>query len=219
MPRNILLVEDDERFVSVVASLLEAEGRHVHVARDVRAARDWMRGPTRFGLALVDLALPDGSGVELVRELCALAPPVPALVLTGVRAHTLVIEALRAGASGYLFKDEIARRLVASIDELFAGGVPLSSEAAKALVASVRESSPSTAQSALAPPDVSLTQRERDVLSALTRGLTYEQIGVVLDVSENTIRTHVRALYRKLDVSSRTEAVLLAARYGFITLD
>jgi DNA-binding NarL/FixJ family response regulator len=218
MPGEMLLVEDDDRFAQVVTMLLEEEMFRVRRACSAREARSLLTADAAFGLALVDLALPDSNGVEIVRHLASREKPIPALVLTGVRAHSSVVDALRAGASGYLYKHEIARRLIASIDDVFAGGVPLSAEAAKALIASVREAAASPTPYR-PEDDIDLTPRELDVLRALARGLTYEQIGATLDISANTVRTHVRRLYQKLDACSRTEALITAARAGLVRLD
>lgn len=223
MARDLLLIEDDERFASIVRMLLEAEAFQVQWARCAREARALIASTQRFDLAIVDLALPDAHGIEIVRELATHTPPIPALVLTGLCAQTLVLDALCAGACGYLYKQDLARRLISALDEIVGGGLPLSVGATWALVSHLRATAPQpSASSPIAPrtasADPPLTEREREVLCELARGLTYEQIGLVLGISENTIRTHVRALYRKLDAGSRTEAILCAVRRGLITL-
>lgn len=116
-------------------------------------------------------------------------------------------------SSGYLLKDRLATELLSSIDAALDGESPLSPRAARHVVASLHGSQP--------PPalDLHLTASERRVLEALARGLTYDQIGLMLDISVNTVRSRVRTLYDKLDVASRTEAVVVAAQRGLIQLD
>lgn len=210
MGHEVLLVEDDERFGLVVSALLEAGSFRVHRARDARDARRIAKD-TAPGAMVVDLGLPDCDGIDLVRELALGADHPPILVLTSARAPSAVVSALRAGASGYLYKEDVVRRLVAAMDELLAGGAPLSGEAAQAVLAALRGSGARDDE-----PGRALTAREREVLAQLARGLTYEQVASVLEVSVNTVRTHVKTIYEKLDASTRTEAVLTAVQKGLL---
>jgi DNA-binding NarL/FixJ family response regulator len=166
-----------------------------------------------YALALVDLGLPDLDGVQLVAAMRNHVPPMPILVLTIEDARDRVLAALSAGASGYLLKDRLATELVSAIDAALDGESPLSPRAARHVVASLRGSLPAPAI------EVQLTASERRVLEALARGFTYDQVGIMLDISVNTVRSRVRALYDKLDVASRTEAVVVAAQRGLIRLE
>jgi len=129
-------------------------------------------------------------------------PDLPVLVITVVTAHARTLAALRAGAHGYLFKEDLGSKLPAAVAEVLSGGSPLSSAAARAVVSSLREQPGKAAWS-------SLTEREGSVLDCLSRGLTYEETACALGISINTVRTHVRRIYRKLDVSTKTEAARL----------
>jgi DNA-binding NarL/FixJ family response regulator len=166
-----------------------------------------------YALALVDLGLPDLDGVQLVAAMRNHVPPMPILVLTIEDARDRVLAALSAGASGYLLKDRLATELVSAIDAALDGESPLSPRAARHVVASLRGSLPAPAI------EVQLTASERRVLEALARGFTYDQVGIMFDISVNTVRSRVRALYDKLDVASRTEAVVVAAQRGLIRLE
>lgn len=163
-------------------------------------------------LAIVDLGLPDGCGLDVVRELAARCPATPTLVLTVDDRPQMVIAALRAGASGYVLKEDLVSRLAPAIGDAVAGGMPLSAR----LGTTVRRQLRSAA--AGAPEVVTLTPTERDLLDGLARGLSYDQCGLMAGISVNTVRTHVRAMYRKLEVSSKTEAVVEAVRRGLIEL-
>ncbi|MCZ7680692.1 MAG: response regulator [Sandaracinaceae bacterium] len=109
-PSRVLVVEDDERFAQAAALLLRRAHREVVVASDARSARE-AASSGRFDAFVVDLGLPDEDGVELVRWLAGRAPHAPILVSTVARARATILDAVRAGASGYLFKEDMARRL------------------------------------------------------------------------------------------------------------
>lgn len=214
---DIILVEDDPRFAEVIRGMLDLEGFSVRVARSRTEALGLLAGGSP-DLLLLDLGLPDCRGPDLVREIVAMA--VPVLVLTGARAPSAVLDAIRAGASGFLLKEDAVRQLVAAIDDVLGGHAPLSLDAAKALVNEVRATRDpkpdARGADARLPPERALTAREVEVVDQLMRGYTYEQVGIALGMSGNTVRTHVRAIYEKLGVSSRTEAVLSALQLGLI---
>jgi DNA-binding NarL/FixJ family response regulator len=206
-----VLVEDDPRFAEVVHGMLELEGFSVRTARSRAEALRLLAGGRPD--VLLDLGLPDCRGPDLVLEIVAMA--VPVLVLTGARAPSAVLDAIRAGASGFLLKEDAVRQLVAAIDDVLGGHAPLSPDAVKALIDEVR-AAPDSAGGARPSLERALTAREVEVVEQLMRGYTYEQVGIALGMSGNTVRTHVRAIYEKLGVSSRTEAVLSALQLGLI---
>lgn len=213
--RDVVQVEDDPRFSEVVREILESDGFSVRTARS-RAEALGLVARRSPDVVLLDLGLPDCRGPDLVSEITALA--VPVLVLTAARAPSTVLDAIRAGASGFIHKEDAARRLVGAIDDLLDGRAPLSPDAARALIDEVRATTapkvgPGATDGRL-PTAVILTGREVAVVRQLALGHTYEQVGTALGVSCNTVRTHVRTIYEKLGVSSRTEAVLAALRLG-----
>lgn len=164
--------------------------------------------------AVVDLGLPDGDGTELVRALRELYADLAIVVLTIEDASARVLAALAAGANGYVTKDRVASELHDAIDAVRTGGTPLSARVAAHVVSALRTSSPAIPTR----PPVLLTESERRVLEQLARGLTYDQVGLVLDISINTVRSRVRTLYEKLEVVSRSEAIVTAARLRLIDL-
>jgi DNA-binding NarL/FixJ family response regulator len=121
------------------------------------------------------------------------------------------LEAIRGGARGYLFKDDLGRGLEPALNEAFAGGAPMSRPVARLLLEELQRQLPPASE--LRP---ALTDRERQVIEQLARGLSYEQVALVLEISTNTVRSYVRTIYDKLCVSSKTEAVLAAVRLGII---
>jgi two-component system nitrate/nitrite response regulator NarL len=198
---TLLCVDDDARLNQVLALLLRRTGL---VCRFVCSGREALDDLEREipDVVLVDLGLPDLDGVDLIRQISGRWPDLPVLVITIATAPARILAALRAGAQGYLFKEDLRRKLPAAVKEILAGGSPLSSAAAQVVLKSLREPPNAVASSCL-------TERERSVLDCLSRGLTYEEVGNVLDISINTVRTHVRRIYAKLDVSTKIEAALL----------
>lgn len=211
--KSVLLVEDDPRFRAAMQRLLEPHFT-VHALALGKAALARATAVTP-AIAIVDLGLPDLDGVALVAALRASCPELPVLVLTIDDTRERVTAAIEAGAAGYLLKDSVAYELFPAIDACLAGESALSPRAASHLVRLAREGTRTPAVGC-AP---FLTRSERLVLDQLARGLTYEQIGMVLDIRVNTVRTSVRALYDKLGAASRTEAVVIAAQRGLLRLD
>lgn len=210
MARDVVVVESDERVGALVAGMLEAAAFRVRCAASPSLARERVRERTPDVIVL-ELAPPLDHSVELMRELDEMTGA-PILVVTRDRSSADVLAAIRAGASGFLYGKDLARRLLPAIDELLDGGAPFSTDAVKVLMGEVRAGITS-----LRRHGPRLTPREREVLEQLARGLTYDQVAMVLGVSGNTVRTHVRTIYEKLDAATRTEAVLTAMQRGWLS--
>jgi DNA-binding NarL/FixJ family response regulator len=159
---------------------------------------------------LSDIGLPGMSGIEGVRRLSELHPQLLILMLTVYADNEHVFEAICAGAHGYLLKDTPPERLVEALRELANGGAPMSPEIARKVVTMFQRT---------APPRVEqhrLTPRELDLLQALAEGHSYKTAARALGLSIDTIRFHVRHVYEKLHVHSKSEAVLFALRRGLV---
>ena len=204
----MLLVEDDSEFVEALQLVLDASVQLTAVGciAEVPARLD-------FDVACVDLGLPDGDGVELVAALSERAPELPVIVVTVQRSDRRILAAIRAGARGYLLKEHVASRMQAALDEALAGGAPMSPPVARRLLALVA-SLPAVEVSTKTDPK--LTDRELSVVKKFSEGLSYEQAAAALSISLNTLRTHVRSIYEKLAVGTRTEAVLSALELGLL---
>lgn len=196
--RSLLLVEDDARFALAVCRVLEAHGwSAVHVGSAAEALRD----ERVFDLALVDLGLPDQSGAQLIAALHQ--RHLRALAFTVFDDKQQVEGAIRAGAVGYLLKGEPLDRVLVQLEECLEGGMPVSSRVSRHLFEALRPPAPT----------VQLTAREHDVLDCLMRGDSYQRCADALGIGLGTVQTHVKNLYRKLDVSSRSEAIAWAQRH------
>ena len=174
-----------------------------------------MRAVQAPDVALVDLALPALDAVHFVKRLARGSRSLPVIALAHRTADERVVAAFRAGARGCLYVDDLVDRLLAAVSEARVGGLPVSRGMASLLVEAVRRTKPASSQGHMVVRV--LSEHERRVLTQLARGFTYEDAARSLGVSINTVRTQVRAIYEKLDVNSRTEAVLLGMRLGLVT--
>jgi DNA-binding NarL/FixJ family response regulator len=173
-------------------------------------------------LLITDLRLPDGNGIDAIRLLRAKHPAAEAMVISILADERTVLDAIEAGASGYLLKDADPRDLIEAIDDLMAGQSPISPSIARVLVRRLAERDPPPAASEPAdPPPVQtagLTPRETDILWGIAKGFTYGELAERLGISKQTVPVHIRNIYRKLQASNRSEAVYEAARLGLIRL-
>lgn len=207
----LLLVEDHATLGPTVASALEGSTTRtirVTLASGANEARQLLQSQ-RFDVALVDLSLPDAPGAEVIAYCARCEPALPAIAFTVSDEREAVMNAVRAGAAGYVLKDEPIARVLEQIMECLDGGTPISSRAARHLFGSRR-----AAASVFPPSTLALTPRERELLTALARGLTYPECAALLGVRLGTVQTYVKSLYRKLGVSTKAEAASWATRSG-----
>lgn len=153
-------------------------------------------------VALVDIKLTGMSGIECVAGLKKLLPDLRMLMLTTYEEHDLIFNSLRAGASGYILKQMPHKELVSAIEQVYAGGAPMSMQIARKVVNYFNQlPEPATGVERL-------TQREHEILELLSKGYYYKEIGGNLGISMNTVRTHLKRIYEKLHVQSRKDATL-----------
>ena len=164
-------------------------------------------------LCLVDLQLPDGHGTSFIQSLRRSARPTKALVLTSLADRRSVVGAFEAGASGYLLKDTPADRIRDDIRAVAGGGTPISSQAATHLIGmlGLARSEPDADSSGLTP-------REREMLVLFAKGMSYRETADLMEVSTHTVQTHVKSVYRKLAVHSKSEAVFEALQNGWLDI-
>lgn len=162
-------------------------------------------------LALIDLGLPDGSGVRLIEALRAQPVPVLCIVATVFDDDAHLFPALRAGADGYVLKDQTPEALADILRGIAAGQPPLSPSIARRLL---RHFQPEPVS---APEQEALTARETDVLRLIAKGLTVVEVAGMLELSRHTVAGYLKAIYRKLSVNSRAEAALEATRRGLVS--
>ncbi len=222
---RVLVIEDEPQTRERLARAVSADPalQLCGVAANCAEAR-CLFSEHRPAAVLIDLGLPDGSGAALIEEFSALATQsrfetlFMVITVFGDEAH--VVQAIQAGASSYLLKDASALKVARAIHEMLAGGSPISPAVARHLLQ--RMQTPAEAPRPVPAPSapatgVQLSNRERDVLSLVAKGYAYLEISEALQVSVNTVGSHVKQIYRKLAVSSRGEAVYEAVQQGLIS--
>jgi DNA-binding NarL/FixJ family response regulator len=153
-------------------------------------------------VALVDIHLPGMNGIECVAKLKAQLPKLSILMLTRYEQNDLIFNSIRAGASGYLLKNTARAELIQAVEQVHAGGAPMTMQIARKVLDHFRQIQKPSA-------DVDkLTPREHEVLALLAKGCLYKEISDALGISINTMRSHLKVIYEKLHVHSRTEAAL-----------
>ena len=222
-PVRVVVVEDDALTLARLVSALQADARmEVAAAFDRwRAAHDWLHGHG-CDVLLTDIGLPDGSGIELVRTCARLQPSADIMIVSMFADDQNVLASIEAGATGYILKDADEPDIVQSIMTLRAGGSPMSPLIARRLLQRLKAGgasagkAPSVPAPSSAPDTPDLTARESDTLRLIARGYAYKEVAEMLGVSVSTIQTHIKNMYRKLSVNSRSEAVFEAQALGLL---
>jgi DNA-binding NarL/FixJ family response regulator len=208
----VQIVEDDPAFTELLSQAVrKLSPVHVPVCFESGTAALAFAdsGSHPVGLALVDLGLPDMSGVDVVRELRRRMPDVPILVVSVISSERSVLSAIRAGARGYILKDDPETSVLQAIQETLNGNYPISPALARYLFKLAGSETPS----AEIPP---LTPKELELLQHMAKGCSYIEAARRMSVSVSTVQTHIRNLYRKLDVHSQVQAVTKAQEQGII---
>ena len=210
--KNILLLEDLPEIRAWLKVLINqvfpdaqiSESARVHDALGLVSA-------LKFDLALVDLGLPDGSGVDVVASLREHQPECQSVVVTIHDDDEHLFPALQAGAFGYVLKEQARELIAEQLSRMSQGEPPLSPSIARRVIAYFAAQAKPQKDMI---PHVQLTDRENEVLLRVAKGFTLSEIGVQLNLSRHTIADYVKQIYRKLNVSSRAEAALEAQRLG-----
>ncbi len=205
---SVSIVDDEKKLCKSIATFLNSSPgfRCLSIYGSAAAALQHLPADNP-DVALMDINMPGMDGIECVRRLKTSAPQIQIMMLTVYEDAEQIFKALAAGATGYLLKRLEPEELLQAIRDLHAGGSPMSNSIARKVVASFQ------AADLAGERQNSLSQREQSVLDCLAKGLAYKQIADQLGISINTIRTHLRHIYEKLHVQSRTEAVAKYLRH------
>ncbi len=215
MPIEVAIVEDDgalrERYAELIAT-----ARDAHIAWVAGTVADAMQRllVSAPDVLLVDLGLPDGSGLSVISFAKRRYPRCEVMVVSVFGDEENVVAAIEAGASGYLLKDALAESFLNTIRELRAGGSPISPSIARILLNRARDLHRSGDPREL--PESDLAERELEILGLVAKGFNFPEISRLLGISNNTVKTHIYRIYRKLSVHSRGEAVFEAKKLGLL---
>lgn len=209
MPVTVSIVEDDRETREALAARVNHASALLCLNTYANAELALRGIPAeKPDVALVDINLPGMSGIECVARLQVLVPNLEVLMITTYEEAELIFNSLRAGAKGYLLKNSPPAELVEAIEQIHAGGAPMSMQIARKVVGYFnRVAKP-------APETELLSSREEEILALLAKGLYYKEIGDTLSISLHTVRTHIHRIYAKLQVQSRTEATVKFLRLG-----
>ena len=210
---KLLVVEDNPVFRESLVRLIC--GHHpqwqVETAESGKDAFAQLNSAQRFDLVLVDIGLPDMDGIQVIRKAHTQLPDLPIIVITVVADERKLLNAIRAGAQGYLLKSDEGPAILHGIDQVLTGTYPISPKLARSMFKLLG----SPTQSSDEDPS-GLTPREIESLRYLAQGLTYTEVAKAMGVALSTVQTNVRNIYRKLEASSKVEAVLKAQDAGLI---
>lgn len=199
---SLAIIEDDD---NVRLYLAEQIRMHLDINRleEFSNAEDALQklSANPVDIALFDIQLPGMNGIECIKRLKIIHPRMQAMALTVYDNTDMVFDALKAGASSYILKNTVPEKIIEAIQELHNGGSPISSQIARKVIEAfqVRETRNEYFQT--------LTRREQEILEQLSRGFRYKEIADKFIVSVETVRTHIRNIYEKLQVNSRVEAL------------
>ncbi len=210
--KNILLLEDLPEIRAWLKVLIHQVFPDAQISESARVHDALgLVGAVKFDLALVDLGLPDGSGVDVVAALREQQPECQSVVVTIHDDDEHLFPALQAGAFGYVLKEQARELIAEQLSRMSQGEPPLSPSIARRVIAYFAAQAKPQKDMI---PHVQLTDRETEVLLRVAKGFTLPEIGVQLNLSRHTIADYVKQIYRKLNVSSRAEAALEAQRLG-----
>lgn len=222
-PIRVLVVEDQTKILRNQLKLLEGspELEIVGTALSGESALEEL-DQVKPDVLLLDLGLPRMSGIDVTRQVKAAHPNIEVLIFTIFDEEEKVLDAVRAGASGYLLKGATADKIVEAIKEVHAGGTVIQPNLARRLLQHFRvveETAPQPESAAREEPAIKpLSEREKEILQLIAKGVSNSEAAKLLNLSKATIRTHLEHIYKKLDVTNRVEAVTEGIRKGLISV-
>lgn len=214
---RIIIVEDDERLRTYALGALAGSDALEVVGDAGSLATGLPLVDLMPDLALLDLGLPDGSGISVIEAIRDKVPNCKVLVFTVFEDKASVLNTLKAGADGYILKDTSAEMILAHVQATLAGETPISPRAASHLLSLVRDEP--VAEEPAEPGAPHLSPRERELLEYLARGLSRKEAARIMNLSPYTVAEYVQGIYRKLQVKSRGEAVFEAIQAKIIRMD
>ena len=217
--QSVLVIEDDPAAQARVSRLMRdvaGDDVHIDIAGDIAAARVLAENDIGYDLALVDVQLPDGNGVDFIGWLREVRPALPAVIVSSWAEEGTILAALGNGAIGYLLKHVEDVELAMGLRSLQRGGAAIDPMIARRILELMPKAPESSAPPAADVSGERLTEREYEILAGVERGLSNRELAENIGLSKLTIETHTRNIYRKLAVRSRTGAVHAARARGLL---
>ena len=206
---RLAIVEDEPNLLESMRLILGGEGKWKIVGAFSSAEETLEKlEESSPDLMLVDIKLPGISGIELIKKIKTAKPLIDIVVFSGLTDRATIFSALKAGACGYIRKGSSPRQIIEELQTLSYGGSPMSPEIVRVLVNDVQERYVDAGDL--------LSKRERDILKGVEEGLSYSEIGGKLYISPHTVHSHIKNIYRKLEATSRKDAILVARRKGIL---
>lgn len=218
MTTNVMVVEDEPEFLRRFSHAVTMDsGLRLMAAVSTGATAKALLDAQCPDVMLIDLGLPDMSGVDVIRHAAQRCPQCDVVVVTMFADDAHVLASIEAGATGYLLKDVGTERIAAGIHEVRAGGSPISPSIARRVLSRLRIAPTDSAPAPLAGAESHvLSDRETEILRLVAKGFSFDTVSDVLGISTHTVVTHVKKIYRKLAVHSRGEAVYEANQLGLL---
>ncbi|MEP1768731.1 MAG: response regulator transcription factor [Sulfitobacter sp.] len=221
--KTVLVIEDHDGARQQICKVVEKAFSDpiVDDVATLKAARTHLQMRC-YDIVVLDLNLPDGSGDAFIVEILAMQPNSYVVISTIHDESSRLIKALENGAKGYLLKEQPKESLIRDFKGILEGKPPLAPAITRRLLEMMRERSIPVRETPVQPPQpqedcVQLTEREKEVLVLLAKGFNRPEVGGFLNISKHTVATHISNIYSKLDVSSRSEAALVAQQYGLLS--
>jgi NarL family two-component system response regulator LiaR len=198
---RVAVVEDNARYQNALVGLLNSSDLFI-TAGVFSCAEDALKGIPAAGpdIGIIDIQLPDMSGIDLIKKLYHLPIATQYMICTLHSDNEYIFEALKAGASGYILKDSSGEEIKTAIKDLFKGGSPMSPYIARKIINSLYPNKPKV-------NPYKLSERELEVLDLMSSGLLYKEIADQLFISANTVKNHLKSIYKKLHVQNKIEAL------------
>jgi DNA-binding NarL/FixJ family response regulator len=210
--QTVLVLEDHPETREWLSSIISQAFKEVDIAEaSSQAQARNLIGEKKFDLALIDLNLPDGNGVDIIRELNKVSPDTYCVVATIFDDDDYLFPALEAGAQGYLLKEQTTDEFIQSLQGIIKGEPPISPSIARKMIQHFHSGGPADEEE---KPE--LSSREKEILGAIAKGLSRNEAAEVLGITSNTVASHLKSIYGKLNVSNRAQATLEALRLGLV---
>jgi len=210
--KTALLLEDFEETRTWLACIVRAafDEVEVHEAATLEQGR-MILASNKVDIALIDINLPDGNGVDFVKDVMATSPETYCVMATISDSDEHIFPALKAGAQGYLLKEQSTNEFIAALQGIIKGDPPLSPSIARKMMSFFTDDTSVSKAS-------KLSGRETEILTLIAKGLKRNEVAELLELSPNTVAAHLKRIYNKLSVSTRAEATLEALRLGLVNV-